>query len=288
MGASTRSLSHATSFGTGKEKGPSLKTSRAVIKAICGIVISSATLSAQTVQAPPTASTSTPAAAFDVVSVKPSDPKDLSTRWGPPKDSYTMTGASLKFIIMSAYDLHDFQIEGAPAWIDSARFDILAKMDTPSEQPSSTPAEKEAERKLLESRLQSVLADRFQLRVHKGAKEMPAYGLVVAKGGPKLNPSTKNTGFSSGPGQLVFSSTSMDNFASMLSTMENRIVLDQTKLTGDYTFTLKWAPDDTTNPNADLPGLFTAIQEQLGLKLIPAKAPVETLIIDHVEMPSQN
>src|ERR1700723_94551 len=130
MGASTRSLSHATSFGTGKEKGPSLKTSRAVIKAICGIVISSATLSAQTVQAPPTASTSTPAAAFDVVSVKPSDPKDLSTRWGPGKDSYTMTGASLKFIIMNAYDLHDFQIEGAPAWINSARFDILAKMDT--------------------------------------------------------------------------------------------------------------------------------------------------------------
>jgi uncharacterized protein (TIGR03435 family) len=80
----------------------------------------------------------------------------------------------------------------------------------------------------------------------------------------------------------------MDNLASILSTMENRIVLDQTKLAGDYAFTLKWAPDDITNPNADLPGLFTAIQEQLGLKLIPTKAPVPTLIIDHVEAPSSN
>jgi uncharacterized protein (TIGR03435 family) len=230
----------------------------------------------------------TPATTFDVVSVKPSNPKDLTTQWRSGKDSFTMTGASLKLIIRYAYDLQDFQIDSAPAWINSARFDIIAKMDAPSAQPSSNPAEKDAEQKLLEIRLQSVLADRFQLRVHKGAKEMPAYGLVVAKGGPKLTPSTKNKGYSTGPGQLTCSSTSMDNLASILSTMENRIVLDQTKLTGDYAFTLKWAPDDITNPNTDLPGLFTAIQEQLGLKLIPTKAPVPTLIIDHVEAPSSN
>jgi uncharacterized protein (TIGR03435 family) len=277
-----------------------LKIARAVIKVICGItVICSPTLSAQTIQTPPTrnqdapqqpasTSTKTPSAAFDVVSIKPSDPKDLSMQWRRRKDSFTMTGASLKFIIRYAYDLQDFQIEGAPAWINSARFDIAAKVDAPSAQPSSPSAEKDAEQKLLENRLQSVLADRFQLRVHKGAKEMAAYGLVVAKGGPKLNPSTKNTGSSTGRGQLACSAASMDDLASILSTMENRIVLDQTKLTGDYAFTLKWTPDDTTNPNADLPGLFTAIQEQLGLKLIPTKAPVETLIIDHVEMPSQN
>jgi uncharacterized protein (TIGR03435 family) len=230
----------------------------------------------------------TPATTFDVVSIKPSDPKDLSIWWTPGKDSLAITGASLKLIILYAYDLQNFQIEGAPAWINSTRFDINAKMDTPSSQPSSTPAEKDAEQKLLESRLQSALAERFQLRVHKGAKEMPAYGLVVAKGGPKLNLSTKDNGYTTRQGELVFSATSMDVFASILSTMENRIVLDQTKLTGDYAFTLKWTPDNTTNPDADLPGLFTAIQEQLGLKLIPTKAPVTTLIIDHVEAPSSN
>jgi uncharacterized protein (TIGR03435 family) len=189
---------------------------------------------------------------------------------------------------MYAYDLHDFQIEGAPAWINMARFDIAAKMDAPSPQPTSTPADKEAVQKLLQSRLQAVLADRFQLRVHKGAKEMPAYALVVAKGGPKLTPSTKNTGYSTGLGLITCSAASMDDLASILSTMENRIVLDQTKLAGDYAVTLKWTPDDTTDPNAELPGLFTAIQEQLGLKLIPTKAPVPTLIIDHVEPPSSN
>jgi uncharacterized protein (TIGR03435 family) len=229
----------------------------------------------------------TPATTFDVVSIRPSDPKNLSMQIRPGKDSFTITGGSLKFIIMNAYELHDFQIEGAPAWIGSARFDIIAKMDDPSP-PASTPAEKDAEQKLIESRLQSLLADRFQLRAHNGAKEMPAYALVVAKGGPKLSPSTKNTGYTTRQGQLVCSSMSIDGLASVLSGMENRIVLDQTKLPGDYAFTLRWTPDDTTNPNADLPGLFTAIQEQLGLKLIPTKAPTQTLIIDHVEAPSSN
>ena len=205
----------------------------------------------------------------------------------PGKDSFNITGASLKLIIMNAYDLQDFQIEGAPAWVNSTRFDIHAKMDDPSP-PALTPAERDAEQKLIERRLQSLLADRFQLRAHNGAKEMPAYALVVAKGGPKLTPSTKNTGYTTRQGQLVCSSMSTDDLASILSAMENRIVLDQTKLTGDYAFTLKWTPDDTTNPNADLPGLFTAIQEQLGLKLIPTKAPVQTLIIDHIEAPSSN
>ncbi|MGH9596441.1 MAG: TIGR03435 family protein, partial [Edaphobacter sp.] len=147
-----------------------MKIARAVIKVICGITaISSPTLFAQTIQTAATRNqgapqqqastpTKTPPAAFDVVSVRPSDPKDLSIQWRPGKDSFTMTGASLKLIIRNAYDLQDFQIEGAPAWINSARFDIAAKMDAPSAQSSSTPEEKEAEQKLLESRLQSVLA----------------------------------------------------------------------------------------------------------------------------------
>ncbi len=188
---------------------------------------------------PQSVSASTPATTFDVVSIRPSNPKNLSMQIRPGKDSFTITGGSLKFIIQNAYDLQDFQIEGAPEWINSARFDIIAKMDAPSP-PTSTPAEEDAEQKLTQSRLQSLLEDRFQLRVHNGTKEMPAYALVVAKDGPKLSPSTKNTGYSSRQGQLVCSGMSMDSLASVLSGMENRIVLDQTKLPGDYAFILKW------------------------------------------------
>jgi uncharacterized protein (TIGR03435 family) len=226
---------------------------------------------------------------FDVVSVKPSDPKNLNMTMRPGADSFTITGASLKILIRYAYDLNDFQVEGASEWMNSARFDVIAKMDAPSAKTSSTSAEEDAaEEKLMERRLQSLLADRFQLRVHKHTKEMPAYALVVAKGGSKLQPSTNNTGFTSRKGLLMCKGTSMDSLASMLSNMENRIILDQTKLTGNYAFTLQWAPDDATNPNADLPGLVTAIQEQLGLKLVPTKSPVEMLIIDQAERPSAN
>ena len=230
--------------------------------------------------------TSTQPAAFDVISVKPSDPKNLSMTIRPTPNNFIMTGASLKFLVQYAYDLHGFQLEGVPAWMASTRFDIVAKSDT-----SSAPAQSEdfeASQKLTRARLQSLLADRFKLRAHKGTMEMPVYGLVVAKGGPKLEASTASTGFSTRPGQFICSDASMDDLASLLSGSMDRMVLDQTKLTGSYKFTLKWTPDESANPNPDIPGIFTAIQEQLGLKLIPTKGPVEMLIIDHIENPSPN
>jgi uncharacterized protein (TIGR03435 family) len=223
---------------------------------------------------------------FDVISIKPSDPNNRSIVIKPEPNSFTMTGASLKFLVQYAYDLHGFQIEGAPAWMASARFDILAKAD-----PPSTPAQSqdwEAGQKLLRARLQTLLADRFKLSAHKGTMEMPVYGLVVAKGGPRLQAPTNNTGFTTGRGQFVCSDSSMDDLASLLSGVMDRMVLDQTKLTGTYKFTLKWTPDESPESNPDLPGLFTSIQEQLGLKLVPTKGPVEMLIIDHVEKPSEN
>jgi uncharacterized protein (TIGR03435 family) len=235
------------------------------------------------------ASPQAPAATFDVISIKPSNPKDLGFTIRPSPNTFAMTGASLKFLVQYAYNIHEFQIEGAPAWMKSARFDITAKMDAPSaEMPRALNLAQgwEAEQKLLEERLRSVLADRFKLRVHRGTKEMPVYGLVIAKSGPKLKASANNTGYTSGPGMFICSDTSMDALASMLSDMVNRTVLDQTKLIGGYAFSLKWAPNDTDN--SDLPGLFTAIQEQLGLKLVPTKGPIEVLLIDHVEMPSEN
>jgi uncharacterized protein (TIGR03435 family) len=235
------------------------------------------------------ASASTPAPTFDVVSIRPSDPKNMNSAVKPDPNNFTMIGSPLKFVIEYAYDLNDFQLEGAPAWTSSARFDIIGKVSEgeTTSQPAP-PLDLEARLKLVRARLQSLLADRFQLSVHRGKMDMPVYGLVVAKGGPKLEASTTNTGYTTRPGQFACSHLSMDDLASLLSGVTGRMVLDQTNLTGSYKFTLKWTPDESSNPNPDLPGIFTAIQEQLGLKLIPTKGPVEMLTIDHIEKPSEN
>jgi uncharacterized protein (TIGR03435 family) len=235
--------------------------------------------------------TLTSKAAFDVVSVRPSDPTNTGLTINPDPNSFTITGAPLKLLIEYAYHLHRYQLEGVPEWTNSARFDIVAKMDLSSTEIPREPTNSQgwdARQELLEERLQSLLADRFNLRAHKAVKEKPVYALVVAKGGPRLQASTANTGSTSAPGLLKCSDASTVALASMLSVTADRIVVDQTKLTGDYAFTLKWTPNDRADTDAADPGLFTAIQEQLGLKLVPTKGPVEIFLIDHVEMPSAN
>jgi uncharacterized protein (TIGR03435 family) len=194
------------------------------------------------------ASASAPAQTFDVVSIRPSDPKNMGFAVKPDPNNFIMMGTSLKFLIQYAYDLHGFQLEGAPAWTSSTRFDIVAKSERTSN--PAPPLDSEATLKLVRARLQSLLADRFQLRVHQGKMDMPVYGLVVAKGGPKLEASTTNTGYTTGRGQFACSDFSMDDLASLLSGMLDRMVLDQTKLTGGYKFTLKWTP---TNPPTRAP-----------------------------------
>jgi len=226
---------------------------------------------------------------FDVVSVKPSDPANpgMSIRFDPNR--FTMGGCSLKFAIQYAYGIQDFQVAGGPEWMDSARFDIVAESEDAFPRGGTTQLEQEAMQKLLRQRMQALLADRFQLKVHISTKEMPVYGLVVAKGGPKLQKAKVGTGgWSTGPGLIKGDYISMASLASMLSSMLDRIVLDQTALPDNYDFALYWTPDDKPNPDSTLPGLFTAIQEQLGLKLEGQKGPVEVTVIDHVEKPSAN
>jgi uncharacterized protein (TIGR03435 family) len=253
------------------------------------LILILATTSTIASQSPAPSQQNSAPTAFDVVSIRPSDPnlKYFTSNIDP--NNFKATGVTLQFLVQNAYDLHDFQIEGAPSWMKSARFDIAAKVDAPTTSATSPqPQDWEARHKLLQTRLQSLLADRFQFQVHKSSKEMPVYGLVVAKGGPNLQASTKKTGYKTARGQFVCSATSMIDLADMLTDVVSRTVLDQTKLTGEYAFTLKWNPNETTNTTSDLPGIFTALQEQLGLKLIPTKGPVEILTIDHVEMPSEN
>lgn len=223
---------------------------------------------------------------FEVVSIRPSDPSSSGTSSRPTPNGLTVTGDDLKSLIMYAYNIHHFQIEGIPNWALGARFDIVAKIDLSAK--SAVSQDWSTRQRLLELRLQALLADRFKLRIHKETKEMSVYQLVVAKRGPKLKMSTANTGYMEGSGEFRCSATSMEGLAEMLSSSTDRIVLDQTHLPDDYEFVLRWLPQDSPDADSSLPGLYTALQEQLGLKLVPAKGAVEIVHIDHVEMPSPN
>jgi uncharacterized protein (TIGR03435 family) len=196
-----------------------------------------------------------------------------------------------------AYRVKDHQISG-PDWLASQRFDIVAKL------PEG------ASREQVPEMLQSLLVERFKLALHRDKKEHTAYALVVGKNGPKLHPSE---GGAAGPGgtikigrgHLEVNKTTVSNFADMLSRLVDRPVLDMTELQGRFDFTLDFAPEgmktfgmimgapaekpaeSASEPSG--PSIFTAVQEQLGLKLEARKAPVEILVIDHIEkVPTEN
>ena len=234
---------------------------------------------------------------FDVVTVKPSEP-------GRPGKLFTVRGRHVLTINMDLNDLITFgynvnmkQIVGAPDWSGNDKFDIDGIPDVEG-QPSL------AQMKLL---VQDVLASRFGLKFHRDKRELAVFELTVAKGGPKLavsaSKATDNPGFMYRRlGDLRVTNMTMKDFADGLQgSALDRPVVDHTGLTDRYDFTLNWTPDDsqftqfgprppqpeTTDPNAP-PGLYTAIGEQLGLKLQPAKLPADVMVIDHVEKPSAN
>jgi len=253
--------------------------------------------------------------AFDVVSVKPNKSNSGMVRVMGKPDGYAASNVSLKMLIQGAYGIREDLISGAPSWADSARFDIDAKVAG-----SDIDALKKLspeQRRLL---LQPLLADRFKLKIHTETKQLPVYELVLAKGGSKLKEATAGDTYANGikgpdgvgrggmmrfgPGQLTAQAVPLTTLANMLSQQLHRTVLDKTGLTGKYDLELTWTPEQGADPmfkgaegspqrgdaapDSSGPSIFTALQEQLGLRLQSAKGPVETLVIDHVEMPSEN
>lgn len=226
---------------------------------------------------------------FEVASIKPSDPTDrgMFIRF-EPGGRYVTHGMSVKSLIENAYDLHDFQISGGPGWLDSAKYDILAKTET-------------GELSHAKECLQSLLADRFQFKFHISAKEHTIYALSAAKDGPKLERVNDSAGggvrVSMGMtgGELTSDGLSMSLLAANLSNIVGHIVQDRTG-PGLYKVHLKWNPDHVETrvggPGADdasdRPAIFTALREQLGLKLEPAKGSVDVYVIDQIERPSEN
>jgi uncharacterized protein (TIGR03435 family) len=232
--------------------------------------------------------------AYDVVSIHPSKPSGDMNNWsynmGTGDDNFRATNVQLSQILQFAYDLPEDQIANVNGPAADTHFDIEAKV-TGSD--PATPV------KLTDHQLQCMvvplLVDRFRLKTHTETRIRPIYELIVAKGGHKMTPAPDtpedglNMGFSNNDWKLTAHGESMTDFAASLSQARHRPILDKTGLPGRFTFTLTWTSEDDTDTDANAaPGLTTALQEQLGLKLQSTKGPVDTLVVDHVEMPSEN
>ncbi|MGA3235734.1 MAG: TIGR03435 family protein [Bryobacteraceae bacterium] len=216
-------------------------------------------------------------ATFDAASIKPADPEHIGLQlYSPNPGSFRAMAADIKHLIAFSYNVRDVQISGGPRWADTELFDIEAKAPAPA-----TTAD-------LRLMLQSLLVDRFQLKLHREPKEQAVFDLVVARKGPKLTPvDAAGLGIGLGKTQLNGRGATMSGLAGVLSSRVGSQVIDKTGLAGFYNFTLAWTPDDAATAETG-PSIFTALQEQLGLKLEPAKGTVEILVIDSVERPSRN
>lgn len=254
----------------------------------------------QTATAPPKSATPS-SAAFEVSTVKFNHSGSSDSHSSYANGRFTATNITLKNLIQySAYGIPEARIFGGPKWLSSERFDIQAALD-PAIADQVSKLSRDQRKLQMQGAFQQLLADRFHLQVHWDTRELPVYALVVAKNGSKLQvPKTpeEGSGTSSGNGRIGGKNLTLPEIAQALtqeaSSELGRVVLDRTGIAGRYDITLRWTPDADSNPPTDSspidagPSLFTAIQEQLGLKLEPSKGPVQVLVIDNVEMPSDN
>jgi uncharacterized protein (TIGR03435 family) len=232
------------------------------------------------------AQTSAPAT-FDVATIRVTGPSsDGHTHINyPPGDRFSATNITLLALMQWAYNMPEKQILDGPAWLASTRFDFQAKAD-PDQIKDLTP---EQDRDLKRRMVQALLAERFHLAVHQETRTLPAYDLILAKGGSKLQ-LPKSNGKSIGTGRTHFNGEglTMTLIAEELARITGRVVVDKTNLAERYDLKLQWASDDAPATDNSAPSLFTAVQEQLGLKLEPAKEAAPVLVIDHVDLPTAN
>lgn len=225
----------------------------------------------------------TPPTSFEVASIRRNLKGGLNTNIHVSGGRFTVTNGSLKTLIRNAYGILSFQLAGEPGWLDTEMYDIAAA--TGGSEPISP--------ERLKLLLQSLLAERFQLKVHWETREAPVYALTIDKNGPKFQENSGgggdtgvNTSKREGKGRMKGTGQPISILASNLGNQLGRIVLDRTGLQGLYDWLLEW--DLETMPDSSGPSLFTALKEQLGLNLKAIKGPMEMLVIDHAERPSEN
>lgn len=262
---------------------------------------------------------------YEVISIKPtkSDGKVMRLKLMFSPDGFEAEGVTLQTLIREAYGVQDNQISGAPNWVNSEKYDIELKTakSAPDEPQKLSPDQGKL---VMQGTLRTLLADRFKLKLHLETKELQQYALVVAEDGPKLQQAKPGDTYPNGikgrdglgrpglmhmdmaKGLLTAQGLGMTDLAGYLSRQLNATVLDKTALTGNYDFTLHWAPDEsqlamfkglptgqheidnTSAPESSGPSIFTALQEQLGLELKSQQGPAQILVIDHAEAPSEN
>jgi uncharacterized protein (TIGR03435 family) len=193
---------------------------------------------------------------------------------------------------MDAYGVFmEDQITGLPDWANTTQFEVEAKLD-PDRAEAQGKLSREERGKQDSEMLQALLEERFHLKIHHELKQLPVYALVVAKGGAKLKESPAEIpggyGMSMGAGHISGHGMEIPSLVISLSGVAGRLIVDKTGLTGKYEVELNWSLDDSTGSSDSGPSIFTAMQEQLGLKLESTKAPVDTIVIEHLEKPSEN
>ena len=250
-----------------------------------------------------------PQPSFEVSSVKRNTSGgDWDTHSGPPESAgFRANNMTLKMLIKIAYRVKDSQISGGPGWINSERYDIAAK-----------PAENNVSADRSRLMLQALLEERFSLALHREMRTIPVYGLIATSGGLQLPKSTHAScvefpagspptpsapgqapsipcgGFVTGPNLLEGGNVSMSEFVDVLGNMLDHPVVDKTGFSGTFTVRLDFNSEgifgrrDDSNPDLSRPSIFTAVQEQLGLKLEAQRNSAEVLVIDHVEKPDAN
>jgi uncharacterized protein (TIGR03435 family) len=248
---------------------------------------------------------------FDVATVKPGDPSLMMIRWMFLPDGVSLTNVPLHIILCRSFGVEEDRIVGIPDWIKEQRFDIEAKVEA-----EDAPKFQKLDGHQRFSMLIPLFEDRFNLKFHHETRVLPVYVLTVAKGGSKLEEvkptdpdgkdgAQKHGGWRIGSGQMDADGITIESLIGGLAPQVNRTILDKTGLAGHYNFKLRWTPDDAPpamatagvdSPKSDTmhaeepvaPTLFTALQEQLGLKLESEKAPTDVVVIDHIEKPSPN
>jgi bla regulator protein blaR1 len=247
---------------------------------------------------------------FEAATIKPADPAASGSWFNTDPGRMDAQNWTFKSYILIAYSLRPYQLTGISGWMDSDRFDIAAKLENIGDEglPSKEDpiARRQAEDARIRIALQALLAERFRLKFHRESKTITGYAMSLAKGGFKPAPVEGGSAPSMryGGGHLTAKRASMAGMATFLENQLNQPVADFTQLSGFFDFTLDWSPDDMrTRSGPDSPpqssvyiasdpsktaSIFTALQEQLGLKLETKKIPVDIIVIDSAERPSGN
>jgi uncharacterized protein (TIGR03435 family) len=232
---------------------------------------------------------SQPPPKFEVASIKPNTSADHNSTWRSGTDRFTGENIPIRFLIMTAFRIKESQLAGLPGWTGIAKYDIEAKAE-------GTPSQEQ-----IYGMLQSLLAERFQLKYHRAKKTMSVFALVPAKGGIKVELSKEGPcplpppnycgQWFSGSNHADGTRLMMPQLADALTFNLDRIVVDKTGFKKTFDVKLTWSAEPDPADKTDVsegPSIFTAVQEQLGLRLEAAKAPVDVLVVDHLERPSEN